>query len=72
MNESAIYLVESFMEDNYAFRRNLLSGKTEVAVCLTDEEGSVAQVANLEWEVLTKEKVNSIVRKAKKMGVGGK
>ena len=32
-NESAIYLVESFMEDNYAFRRNLLSGKTEVAVC---------------------------------------
>ena len=71
-NESAIYLVESFMEDNYAFRRNLLSGKTEVAVCLTDEEGSVAQVANLEWEVLTKEKVNSIVRKAKKMGVGGK
>lgn len=71
-NESAIYLVESFMEDNYAFRRNLLSGKTEVAVCLTDEEGSDAQVANLEWEVLTKEKVNSIVRKAKKMGVGGK
>lgn len=72
-NESAIYLVESFMEDNYVFRRNLLSGKTEVADCLADEEiGSVGRLANLKWEVLTKETVNSIVRKAKKMGVGGK
>ena len=31
-NESAIYMVESFMEEHYAFRRNLLSGKTEMAV----------------------------------------
>ena len=29
---SSIYMVESFMEEHYAFRRNLLSGKTEMAV----------------------------------------
>lgn len=84
-NESAIYMVESFMEEHYAFRRNLLSGKTEMAVLLSEEEtpndeassnaenGETSfQDGDLKWEVLTKEKVNSIVRTAKKMGVGGK
>ena len=85
-NESAIYMVESFMEEHYAFRRNLLSGKTEMATLLSEEEvtpvGEVSpdkekeetnlQNADLKWEVVTKEKVNSIVRAAKKMGVGGK
>ena len=61
-NGSAVYMVESFMEEHYALRRNLLSGKTEMAELADD----------LAWEVLTKEKVNSIVRTAKKMGVGGK
>ena len=95
---SSIYMVESFMEEHYAFRRNLLSGKTEmavlkdiegdspdeeassdVAVSSDDEASSVdekeettLQNSNLKWEVMTKEKVNSIVRAAKKMGVGGK
>lgn len=89
---SSIYMVESFMEEHYAFRRNLLSGKTEMAV-LKDIEGGSPDVeessdneassvdekeettlpnSNLKWEVMTKEKVNSIVRAAKKMGVGGK
>lgn len=84
-NESTIYMVESFMEEHYAFRRNLLSGKTEMAVLLSEEEtpndeassnaenGETSlQDGDLKWEVLTKEKVNSIVRTAKKMGVGGK
>lgn len=84
-NESVIYMVESFMEEHYAFRRNLLSGKTEMAVLLSEEEtpndeassnaenGETSlQDGDLKWEVLTKEKVNSIVRTAKKMGVGGK
>ena len=35
---SSIYMVESFMEEYYAFRRNLLSGKTEMAV-LKDIDG---------------------------------
>ena len=84
-NESTIYMVESFMEEHYAFRRNLLSGKTEMAVLLSEEEtpndealsddekGEITLPdGDLKWEVLTKEKVNSIVRTAKKMGVGGK
>ena len=79
-NESAIYMVESFMEEHYAFRRNLLSGKTEMAVLLSEDETSsdvgekenTLQNVDLKWEVMTKEKVNSIVRAAKKMGVGGK
>lgn len=80
-NQSAIYMVESFMEDNYAFRRNLLSGKTEMVELLKEDEDATSEKENapsdvektdLKWEVLTKEKVNSIVRNAKKQGVGGK
>ena len=80
-NESAIYMVESFMEEHYAFRRNLLSGKTEMAVLLSEEEvdssedkyqEDIRQDSDLQWEVVTKEKVNSIIRTAKKKGVGGK
>ena len=90
---SSIYMVESFMEEHYAFRRNLLSGKTEMAVLkdidgaspddgFSPDDGASPSVdekeettllnSNLKWEVMTKEKVNSIVRAAKKMGVGGK
>ncbi len=63
-SESTVYLVESFLEENYTFRRNLLSGKTEFAKLPATED--------LEWKVLTKEDLNSIVRKAKKQGIGGK
>ncbi len=62
--ESTIYLVESFMEENYDFRRNLLSGKTEYCT-INAEEPPV-------WKVFTKEDLNSIVRCAKKLGIGGK
>ena len=64
-NESTIYLVETFLEENYGFRRNQLSGKTEFTA-LGEEEVSGT------WNILTKEELNSIVRKAKKMGIGGK
>ena len=89
---SSIYMVESFMEEHYAFRRNLLSGKTEMAVLkdiegdspddgaspdvevssvdeassVDEKEETTLQNSNLKWEVMTKEKVNSIVRAAKK------
>lgn len=75
---SSIYMVESFMEEHYAFRRNLLSGKTEMAVLkdideassVDEKEETTLQNSNLKWEVMTKEKVNSIVRAAKKNGSG--
>lgn len=64
-NQSDIYLVEAFLEENYQFRRNLLSGKTEFAVVSEDNDQA------LTWNVFTKEDLNTIVRKAKKLGLGG-
>lgn len=61
---SSIYMVESFMEEHYAFRRNLLSGKTEMAVLkdideassVDEKEETTLQNSNLKWEVMTKVK----------------
>lgn len=86
-NASTIYLVESFLSENYAFRRNLLSGKTEFAIlndkddipqndetqCVeTEEYTPLKDSAEVVWKVFTKECLNSIVRRAKKLGIGGK
>ena len=65
-SDSAIYQVESFLEEFYLFRRNLLSGKSEFLA--TSEDEGVKPT----WKVFTTEAFNSIVRKAKKLGVGGK
>ena len=64
MNEmqDVIYQVEAFLSENYHLRRNILSGKTELAL-VGDEP---------KWEPLTAELLNSIIRKAKKAGIGGK
>lgn len=84
--ESTIMLVESFLEENYQFRRNLLSGKTEFAI-IHEEDTVVSEEASeksdevskeagasskAKWLVLTKEDLNTIVRRAKKLGIGGK
>ena len=61
-NQSATLLAESFLDTNYLFRRNVLSGKTEYLTVAQDEE----------WKILTSEAINSIVRRAKKMNIGGK
>ena len=66
-NGATIYLVESFMKENYDFRRNLLSGKTEFSIIHADDANSFE-----EWRVFTKEDLNSIVRRAKKLGIGDK
>lgn len=63
-NQSAIYQVESFLEEFYLFRRNVLNGKTEF-YCINPEEEK-------NWKVLTAEAFNSIVRRAKKLGIGEK
>ena len=56
--QAAVLLVESYLTENYEFRRNVLSGKTEYR-------------SDGEWNVVTPQVINSIVRKAKKEGVGG-
>ena len=101
-NQLAIYQVESFLEESYLFRRNVLNGKTEF-ICikpvkeLEEEEPEnseakenseikeISEKKELEkkevtlkeenpeeknWKILTAEAFNSIVRRAKKLGIG--
>ena len=98
----AIYQVESFLEESYLFRRNVLNGKTEF-ICIKpvkeleeeepenseEKENSeikeISEKKELEkkevtlkeenpeeknWKILTAEAFNSIVRRAKKLGIG--
>ena len=69
MNEKSlqevIYEIENFLDENYSFRRNLLSGKTEVQEIGEDKKPS-------EWCILTEEVFNSILLKMMKEDVGGK
>ena len=82
---SALSLVESFLDEYYLFRRNLLSGKTEYLTLSKNEDeteepveeepetgGEEEESSDLTWKVLTPEAFNSIVRHAKRLGVGGK
>ena len=64
-NQDAVYEVESFLNENYEFRRNLLSGKTEMRV---NDEAEKPVV----WSIVTTETINSIIRNARKEGIGGK
>ena len=64
--QDVIYQVEAFLCENYQFRRNVLSGKTEMAPVVSDEGQEP------KWEPVTVELLNSIVRRAKKEGIGGK
>ena len=64
--QEAVYEVEAFLSENYLFRRNVLSGKTEFAPVVTQVE------EELQWKPITVETLNSIVRHAKKKGIGDK
>ena len=60
--QEALLEAESFLSENYRFRHNLLSGKTEFM-----------RLPNATaWEVLTEMAVNSIILHAKREGIGGK
>ncbi len=63
--QGAVYLVECFLHENYEFRRNVLSGKTEFRKKTDDDKTQ-------EWSVLTFEAMNSIVRKAKMENISKK
>lgn len=69
MNEKSlqevIYEIENFLGENYSFRRNLFSGKTEVQEIGEGKELSA-------WCILTEEMFNSILLKMMKEDVGGK
>ena len=69
MNEKSlqevIYEIENFLGENYSFRRNLLSGKTEVQEIGEGKKPSA-------WCILTEEMFNSILLNMMKEDVGGK
>lgn len=62
--QGAVFLVESYLNENYQFRKNVLSDKVEM-FCIHENEDSA------QWQVMTPALMNSIVRKAKKDGIGG-
>ena len=62
-------LVESFLDEYYLFRRNILSGKTEYLIIKKDDE-SEQEAKDGDWKVLTNNAFNSIVRHAKRLGIG--
>ena len=62
-------LVESFLDEYYLFRRNILSGKTEYLIIKKDDE-SEQEAKDGDWKVLTNNAFNSIARHAKRLGIG--
>ena len=62
-------LVESFLDEYYLFRRNILSGKTEYLIIKKDDESELEEKEG-DWKVLTNNAFNSIVRHAKRLGIG--
>ena len=57
----AVFETESFLQENYEFRRNILSGKTEVKSIESSDD---------KWIILTTEVLNSIILRAKKEEIG--
>ena len=68
-NGSDFSLVESFLDEYYLFRRNILSGKTEYLIIKKDDESELEEKDG-DWKVLTNNAFNSIVRHAKRLGIG--
>ena len=70
-SQEGTFAVELFLNENYAFRRNLLNGKVEFAT-KSDADASPQEAvieateSTLTWRPLTHEALNSIIRRAKK------
>ncbi len=63
--QEVVLQIETYLAENYNFRNNCLSGKTEVRqISGTDQDSA-------DWKVLTESEFNTIVRQAKKDGIGG-
>ncbi|MBO7553612.1 MAG: hypothetical protein J6T82_06230 [Bacteroidaceae bacterium] len=58
----AVFQTESFLNENYEFRRNVLNGKTEMKPTKTEDA---------KWGIMTDVILNSIILRAKKAEIGG-
>jgi len=56
--------VESFLNENYRFRRNELNGKVELAELHLDADGNPVEPAESDFRPLTQEAQNSIILRA--------
>ena len=61
--QTAVYQIECFLQENYEFRHNVLSGKVEFRQITNSDQTD-------EWSVVTAKVMNSIVRKAKMEYIG--
>ena len=61
--------VESFLNENYHFRRNVLNGKLEFSTIQHDAEDNVSDEASLSFRTLTQEALNSIILRAMRENV---
>ena len=62
--QEVIFEIENFLNENYGFRRNLLSGKTELQEIGEGKEPS-------DWRIMTNEVFNSILIQMMRNGFGG-
>lgn len=63
--QEVVLQIETYLAENYNFRNNSLSGKTEVRqIAGTDSNKN-------DWKILTDKEFNTIVRQAKLDGIGG-
>lgn len=60
--QEAVFQTESFLSENYEFRRNVLNGKTEMKPLKT---------VDAQWAIMTDVILNSIILRAKKEEIGG-
>ena len=65
----SVLIIEQYLNDNYLFRRNELSGKVEFAVIRTDDAGHPVTEEPL-FRSLTQEALNSIILRALREGLG--
>ena len=61
--------VESFLNENYHFRRNVLNGKLEFSTIQHEAEANVSDEASLSFRTLTQEALNSIILRAMRENV---
>ena len=65
-NTMGTLCVESFLNENYRFRRNELSGKVEFANVLNDAEDNPIDPSESDYRPLSQEALNSIIIRAKR------
>ena len=63
-NTMGTLCVESFLNENYRFRRNELSGKVELAILHLNDDGNPVEPAESDFRPLTQEALNSIILRA--------